>query len=245
VRRLCVVVATVTLTRLLHACDQNLPGWRHTQSAIALEYIWHVVFGEHWWVTEPIRNVQYANAAPSASPLPEPDTVAEDTTGATTTRASSTAVGPPADVINGTLLVVARNPKSLADSVEWLRYQPYRFLPITFGQPEGTPNNVPFDKGREASAYLRYILDYWDDLPPRVIFIHNHNESWHVDRGFGVRITAMWSCIRRTLCSVCRRDADVGVLCYSRAVCPSACAVAVCDASSSRPTVVRVRVAEL
>jgi hypothetical protein len=155
------------------------------------------------------------------------------------------------DVINGTVVVVARNMAMYTGPLTWLDAQPYRYVPITYGQPEGTPNNVPFDKGREASAYLRYILDYWDDLPPRVIFIHDHDKSWHVDRHFGVCATM---CVRRCECidvhgAVCIRRALVEALTFPRPVASFfrvlCCAVVVCDAERAGPTVVRVRVAEL
>eukprot|EP00241_Pyramimonas_parkeae_P005233 CAMPEP_0114233206 /NCGR_PEP_ID=MMETSP0058-20121206/5032_1 /TAXON_ID=36894 /ORGANISM="Pyramimonas parkeae, CCMP726" /LENGTH=343 /DNA_ID=CAMNT_0001344763 /DNA_START=127 /DNA_END=1158 /DNA_ORIENTATION=+ len=33
--------------------------------------------------------------------------------------------------------------------------------------------------GREASSYLKYILDHYEELPPVVAFIHAHRSSWH------------------------------------------------------------------
>jgi hypothetical protein len=96
-----------------------------------------------------------------------------------------------ADVINGTILVVARNHQSFEDGLEWLTRQPYPYVPMTYDRPAGTLNNVPFNRGREASAYIQFILDNWDALPPRMIFIHNHETSWHVDKGFGVRVTLL------------------------------------------------------
>lgn len=34
--------------------------------------------------------------------------------------------------------------------------------------------------GREASSYLQFIIEHYDDLPPRMIFVHGHNSSWHL-----------------------------------------------------------------
>jgi hypothetical protein len=39
---------------------------------------------------------------------------------------------------------------------------------------EANPN-----RGREASVYLRFILDHYDNLPDRTLFLHGHGVSWH------------------------------------------------------------------
>lgn len=36
----------------------------------------------------------------------------------------------------------------------------------------------------EATSYLWFILNNWDNLPENMIFIHDHNESWHQDGQF-------------------------------------------------------------
>ena len=41
------------------------------------------------------------------------------------------------------------------------------------------PHNVPVNKGNEASAYLKYIVDHYDALPKRVFFCHDEDLSWH------------------------------------------------------------------
>jgi hypothetical protein len=33
--------------------------------------------------------------------------------------------------------------------------------------------------GREASAYLRFIVQYYDSLPKHIAFIHGHEHAWH------------------------------------------------------------------
>jgi hypothetical protein len=40
---------------------------------------------------------------------------------------------------------------------------------------------VEKNKGNEASAYLKYIVDYYDSLTPYTIFLHCHEYSWHHD----------------------------------------------------------------
>ena len=39
------------------------------------------------------------------------------------------------------------------------------------------------NRGREASSYLKYILDNWDNLPDYVAFIHGHEDAWHHFKG--------------------------------------------------------------
>jgi hypothetical protein len=41
------------------------------------------------------------------------------------------------------------------------------------------PNNIPVNKGQEASVYLKYIVDYYDSLSEYTFFIHDEEYSWH------------------------------------------------------------------
>ncbi|KAG2019559.1 hypothetical protein GB937_005108 [Aspergillus fischeri] len=36
-------------------------------------------------------------------------------------------------------------------------------------------------RGREAAAYLSYVVDFYDQLPPYTIFIHSNQDQWHND----------------------------------------------------------------
>lgn len=38
---------------------------------------------------------------------------------------------------------------------------------------------APQNYGREASAYLRFIVEYYDCLPKHIAFIHGHEDGWH------------------------------------------------------------------
>ena len=40
------------------------------------------------------------------------------------------------------------------------------------------------NRGREASSFLRYIIDHYDNLPSHVAFIHGHETAWHQKRPF-------------------------------------------------------------
>jgi len=41
------------------------------------------------------------------------------------------------------------------------------------------PLNIPVNKGQEASVYLKYIIDYYDNLPDFTFFIHDDEYAWH------------------------------------------------------------------
>lgn len=38
---------------------------------------------------------------------------------------------------------------------------------------------VPKNKGNEASGFLQYIIEHYTCLPEHVVFLHDHEESWH------------------------------------------------------------------
>jgi len=38
---------------------------------------------------------------------------------------------------------------------------------------------VPRNKGLEASGYLKYIIEHYNNLPLHVAFVHDHEYSWH------------------------------------------------------------------
>ncbi|KAG9748579.1 hypothetical protein KCU73_g7052, partial [Aureobasidium melanogenum] len=44
------------------------------------------------------------------------------------------------------------------------------------------PLHTARNKGREANAYLTYIIEHYDHLPETVAFIHSHLSSWHNDQ---------------------------------------------------------------
>lgn len=84
--------------------------------------------------------------------------------------------GPASDPVKGTILVVAAHDEPL----DWLSLQPYQPIVMVKGRPEGTPNNLVKNYGREAASYLQFIIEHYDNLPPRMIFVHGHNSSWHL-----------------------------------------------------------------
>ncbi len=43
------------------------------------------------------------------------------------------------------------------------------------------PYNIPVNKGNEASVYLKYIIDNYDNLTEYTFFCHDEEFSWHHD----------------------------------------------------------------
>ena len=41
------------------------------------------------------------------------------------------------------------------------------------------PYNIPVNKGQEASVYLKYIIDFYHNLPEFTFFMHDDEYAWH------------------------------------------------------------------
>ena len=68
------------------------------------------------------------------------------------------------------------------EDLNWLKKSKY---PVVLIDHEGSdvpaikPTTIIPNRGNEASSYIRYILDNWEDLPEYVAFIHGHEMSRH------------------------------------------------------------------
>ncbi|KAJ5116598.1 hypothetical protein N7456_000946 [Penicillium angulare] len=73
-----------------------------------------------------------------------------------------------------------------SDDLSWLRDYCHDTGSTPFvysGDQKPEPNLlVPANlRGREAPAYLSYVVDFYDNLPDYSIFVHAHPEQWHND----------------------------------------------------------------
>ena len=50
---------------------------------------------------------------------------------------------------------------------------------------------VPRNFGREAMAYLTYIIDHYDNLPDYAAFIHGHYRGWHQQAPISAKVRAL------------------------------------------------------
>lgn len=108
--------------------------------------------------------------------------------GAVSSRECLHTVGP-----NSTTVVVAAH---TLGKPEWawhsrLVQTGYNVLIYTHGRDGGSGHSVPVNRGNEASAYLLYILEHYDNLAPYTAFLHNHEHSWH-HRGSLVDVIHKW-----------------------------------------------------
>lgn len=88
---------------------------------------------------------------------------------------------------NYTKCLVIPTTSSLDEDVSWINSELYDLLDSSLlttaiyamdGDPT-SPFQPPKNKGHEVMAYLSYIIDFYDDLPDVVIFMHSHRFAWH------------------------------------------------------------------
>jgi len=67
------------------------------------------------------------------------------------------------------------------ENLDWLQYQSQPYL-IYEKRPELRDianHSTPRNTANEASAYLQFIVDYFYDLPERMLFLHSHRYAYH------------------------------------------------------------------
>jgi hypothetical protein len=71
------------------------------------------------------------------------------------------------------------------EDLEWLKKSPWKVIicdkpgasPISFSPDPSCTLDV--NRGREVSSYLKYIIENYDKLPPKMAFIHGHEDAYH------------------------------------------------------------------
>lgn len=58
------------------------------------------------------------------------------------------------------------------------------------------PYNIPYNVGREASVYLKYMRDYYHSLRDYTVFLHDEEHAWHHDGSLVDLITQKLSTLR-------------------------------------------------
>lgn len=64
-------------------------------------------------------------------------------------------------------------------------WTPYIYTTDSLSSPDPDSLHTPIHKGREAMAYLTYLIDHYAALPTITLFLHAHRTSWH-DNLFGL-----------------------------------------------------------
>lgn len=79
---------------------------------------------------------------------------------------------------NSELFVVSSH---FNEDVSWLKYSGFPHFVVSKG--ECIPSVEHFfsipNRGAEFSSYLWFILNFWDDLPSKIAFVHGHEDSYH------------------------------------------------------------------
>lgn len=71
------------------------------------------------------------------------------------------------------------------EDLEWLKKSPWKVIVCDkpgaskFSFPSDPSCTLNINRGREASSYLKYIIENYDNLPSKIAFIHGHEESYH------------------------------------------------------------------
>lgn len=64
------------------------------------------------------------------------------------------------------------------EDLSWLQHQPYPAI-VYEKKNDGTRHATPRNTANEASAYLKFIVDYYDRLPEFAVFLHSHRYAYH------------------------------------------------------------------
>ena len=62
------------------------------------------------------------------------------------------------------------------ENLDWTKNLIY---PYTVISRNNIPKEIAPNKGYEASAYLEYIINNYENLPDICIFVHGHRNDWH------------------------------------------------------------------
>lgn len=78
---------------------------------------------------------------------------------------------------NSTDIIIAR----YKEDIEWIdKLNKFKNIYLYEKEnPNKEPYNIPKNKGGEASAYIKYIIDNYDNLPNHIVLLHCHEFSWH------------------------------------------------------------------
>jgi hypothetical protein len=68
------------------------------------------------------------------------------------------------------------------EDLDWLNLfiaEKIPYIVYTRSSDPLTVHNIAINKGREAVAYLRYIVDHYSNLPALIAFVQAHRTAWH------------------------------------------------------------------
>ncbi|KAI1932436.1 hypothetical protein LOZ58_000836 [Ophidiomyces ophidiicola] len=124
---------------------------------------------------------------------------------------------PPASEDIPRALVLA---KTRWENVQWAHRLRPQWIPFVYSidKEPGFPLRLPANRGREAMAYLTFIIDNYDTLPEITAFVHAKNYQWHND-GAGSRTATI---LKNLYMSTVERKGYVNLRCNPDPGCPTA-----------------------
>jgi len=125
----------------------------------------------------------------------------------TITSTQDAVVSTPSPPVPDRILVMARTPK---DDTRWVHKELQDWQLALYDIDVETPHNQSTlnpltdstirtlrNKGREANAYLAYIVQHYDNLPLTIVFLHPHKDgypgAWHTDNNEHSNIVSLRS----------------------------------------------------
>ncbi|EEP79332.1 conserved hypothetical protein [Uncinocarpus reesii 1704] len=110
-------------------------------------------------------------------------------------------------------------PKTRWQNVQWAYDLMPRWTPYVYSVDGETSYDLrlPANRGREAMAYLTFIIDNYDTLPEITAFVHGAHYQWHND-GAGSRTTAILNHLRM---GAVERSGYVNLRCNPVPGCPT------------------------
>jgi len=76
-------------------------------------------------------------------------------------------------------IVVSRYNRDTSWTEKMKKVCPHANILVYDKENPQNPYNVPRNKGNEASVYLKYIIDFYDELPEYTFFCHDEEYAWH------------------------------------------------------------------
>jgi hypothetical protein len=74
------------------------------------------------------------------------------------------------------------------EDLEWVNNLKYSYTIIT---KWGIPRETAPNKGGEASCYLQYIIENYNNLSNTTIFLHGHRSSWHIHENIDEKVNRL------------------------------------------------------
>lgn len=92
-----------------------------------------------------------------------------------------------------------------SEDLQWVKQIDQSIKVFVYSKTNKDFNYYPINKGNEVNLYLKYIIDNYNNLPDKILFLHGHSNSYHQDHdSVFICNKVNWNC--NNYFSVNRRD---------------------------------------